>query len=406
MNTAPIFIVGVPRSGTTLLAALLAAHSRMSCGPETHFFRYLAKVDPDSLCDKDTWPGPALDFLYSVTYPSFSESDRKNLVEKYEVEKEHVEEYLTAREPRIANILSSVTEPYMRAMAKVRWVEKTPDHIKHVDLIRKYYPESPIIRIQRDPRDVAVSLTKVPWGAPTFPEALLFWKDFVEAREEFFSTDGKCYTLRYEDLISSPVEELQKLCQFIGEDFEETMLDTSFTGKQVNTQNVPWKEMASRPIDASRLSIWRNELTSQENQFAEAFLGDHLEKYGYPREESFNQLGEISPTFLLAVKYAHALERVTSKGVRFWKKDQAEKPAVTVYLGDPGDDQWLGYRKSERIVNVLSFLARMVKSWLTDHPVFWVSETSEDKWSGYFDYLIRRLLVTHKVTLDEAGQRS
>jgi hypothetical protein len=325
-------------------------------------------------------------------------------VDKYEVERQQVEEYLTAREPLISNILSSVTEQYMRTMAKVRWVEKTPDHIKHVDLIRKYFPESPIIRIQRDPRDVAVSLTKVPWGAPTFPEALLFWKDFVEASGDFFSTDGNCYTLRYEDLISSPVEELQKLCQFIGEDFERTMLDTSLTGKQVNTQNVPWKDMASRPIDASRISIWRNELTRKENQLAEAFLGDHLERYGYPREESFHELGEISPRFLLVTKYASALEAVTSKGIRFWKKDKAEKPAVIVFLGDPGDDQWLGNKKLERFVNALSLLARMVKSCLTNHSVFWVSESSEDKWSGYFDYLIRKLLVPHKLTLDEAAQ--
>jgi hypothetical protein len=406
MNQAPIFIVGVPRSGTTLLAAMLAAHSRMSCGPETHFFRYLSKIDPGSLCDKETWPGPAIDFLYSVTYPSFSESERKNLVDKYEVERQQVEEYLTAREPLISNILSSVTEQYMRTMAKVRWVEKTPDHIKHVDLIRKYFPESPIIRIQRDPRDVAVSLTKVPWGAPSFPRALLFWKKFVEASEKFFCTDRNSYTLRYEDLISSPVKELQRLCQFIGEDFEETMLDTSFTGKQVNTQNVPWKEKASQPIDVSRISIWRNVLTNQENQFAEAFIGDHLEKYGYPRQESFRQLGEIYPKFLLVAKYATALEVVTSKGIRFWKKDQAEKPAVTIYLGDPGDDQWLGDKKSERIANLLSLSARMVKSWLTDHTVFWVSETSEDKWSGYFDYLIRRLLMPYKVSLDEAAQRT
>ena len=65
-SNAPIFVVGVPRSGTTLLAAMLAAHGSLSCGTETRFFHFLSQTDAEKLIKAENWPDSATDFLFKL----------------------------------------------------------------------------------------------------------------------------------------------------------------------------------------------------------------------------------------------------------------------------------------------------------------------------------------------------
>lgn len=392
----PIFVVGAPRSGTTLLTAMLAAHSTLSCGPETHFFRKLASVDADILCAPETWPAPATDFICSIRHSGYAGYASKTLLDKYGLSRAEIEAYLVNREPSIAAVLASVTAQYMDRMRKRRWVEKTPDHLTFAPLIRQYFPQSPIIRIVRDPRDVALSLTKVSWGAQSFLEALLFWKKLDDRSYTFFADDKNTYTLRFEDLITSAVEEMEALCRFADLAFEPAMLDTTRTGKQVNSRNVSWKEKASQPLDSSRIAVWRNELTAEQNQLAEAMLGDRLAAYRYPGEASFDRLGEIIPGMDLAFKYERALTSVTAEGVRFWKVDANEEPSATVYLGDPSNNRWLRDNRSEKLTGTLSISANIIKTSLTNKSVYWIPESNERGWSGYSAFLLKTLLAPHK----------
>ncbi|HSF82164.1 MAG TPA: sulfotransferase [Anaerolineales bacterium] len=390
MNESPVFIVGIQRSGTTLLAAILAAHSRMSCGPETHFFRQLAKIDPELLVKPDTWPQAAVDFIGSITHNSFSDRETVTLLEKYRIDKNQVNGYLSARRPSISAVLGSVTEQHMTLLGKRRWVEKTPDHIKYLDLIRKYFPDSLIIRIVRDPRDVALSLLKVPWGARTHLEAYIYWKNLDDASQEFFAKDKDTYTLRFEDLVTSPEQSIQELCDRLGVAFELGMLDTSQTGKMINRRNVPWKDSVSQPIDSKRVSVWRTELTEEQNKLAEAILGDRMETYGYPRECKLDQLGEIYPAPLLTSKCTGLEEVVKSGGVRFWRTHPGEKAKVMVYLGDPGSKEWND--KMSRWAFIFRIMIGVMKSKFSKGSMFWLADPDARRWSGYSAFLIKSML--------------
>jgi hypothetical protein len=396
MTQAPIFIVGIPRSGTTLLAAMLAAHSRMSCGPETHFFRRLEKVDPDDLTRAAEWPRAAVDFICSITHTSFSSEERLRLINKYQIEKSQIESYLSSKEPSIPTILSSITEQFMVRMGKTRWVEKTPDHIEHLSLMRKYFPDSPIIRIMRDPRDVALSLRRVPWGAMSSIEAFLYWKDLDQKSDSFFASDSLGYTLRFEDLICTPEEEMKRLCQFIGEEYEPGMLDTSTTGKMLNSRNVPWKDKVSQPIDSDRISLWKREFTPQENRLAESILGDRISAFEYPRDEQFDLLGEVYPGSRLAVKYPDVFWMVSGRGVRFWKLTPNEKPSVRVYLGDPALDQWQSVDKA----GPLPVIFDIINSILSRKAIYWASSADERSWNGAWAYLVKWLLNPFRAQLN------
>ncbi|GIV76494.1 MAG: hypothetical protein KatS3mg050_0888 [Litorilinea sp.] len=405
MNQPPIFVVGVPRSGTTLLAAMLAAHSRLSCGPETHFFRRLQEVDARALLEDPRWPQEAARFICDISHSTYaadaasSTSDgRTRLIDKYGLEEAAIADFLQGQPPSLAAMLASVTEQYMHRQGKVRWAEKTPDHLALVHLIRRLFPASPIVRIVRDPRDVAISLGRVPWGAQTLLEALFFWRRLDDASSAFFVADPNSYTLRYEDLITEPRQELQKLCRFLGEPYEEGMLDTSRTGRRINARQVPWKDKVSQPIDSSRVGLWRGALTPAENRLAEAILGDRLARYGYPQEVHFNRLGELFPDEVAAGRFQDAFTVLAGEGIRFWKAHPDERPAVKIYLGNPGDAEWLGDHRLGRGLRALSIAAGVVRNLARPMALYWVPGQGQVQWPGYAAYLLQRLLTPYRVS--------
>ncbi len=397
MSNEPIFIVGAPRSGTTLLAAVLAAHSRLSCGPETHFFRRLAGVDAAQLVADEGWPETAVAFITAITHSGFTGHESKRLLEKYQLDPVALQAYLQAQPPSIPAILGSVTEQYMQRQGKQRWAEKTPDHLLYLPLIRQHFPNSPIVRIMRDPRDVALSLTKVPWGAKSFLEALLFWRQWDVASESFFHHDRLSYTLYFEALMAAPQDEVQKLCAFIGEPYEETMLDTSRTARDVNSRNVPWKANVSQPFDPSRAGAWRTGLTAVQVQLAEALLGDRLAAYGYPVESTFSALAEVYPSLDLATRYEAGLEQVAARGVRFWSVGAGEPAAAHVYLGDPAYDGWLGQDRLVQLQATARLASNILKGTWSRAPIFWLQDRAGENWSGYGAFILRRLLNPYLV---------
>ena len=390
----PIFIVGVPRSGTTLLAAMLSGHSNLSCGPETGFFRKLAAINSDDLIKPDTWPAAAVDFIAGIKHSGFTGYEEKRLLEKYQLEPKQIQAFLAQKSPSISAALASVSEQYMTAIGKKRWVEKTPDHIQYLASLRKYFPVSPILHIVRDPRDVALSLTTVPWGAQSYFEALLFWKKLEADGSRFLATDNLNYQLRFEDLLLSPQETLIKVCNFIDETFEDKMLDTSVTGKNVNSRQVPWKAKASQPIDPSRIAVWRNATSASDNKVAEALLGDKLSHYGYPKVESFQHSAEVFPGLNLAIKYQKPFSALTNEqSINYWS--DAEKQA-TVYLGDPAADRWFGGHFAEKLGRWWQLLTKIIRD-TQSKPVYWILGEEETRWTGATAGILKLFLKPYRV---------
>jgi hypothetical protein len=389
MTAAPVFIVGVQRSGTTLLSAMLAAHSRLSCGPETHFFRRLAETDAARLCDPATWPAPAAEFVWGITHTGVEPGTRKALLDKYRLSRESVSEYLRGQAPSVEAILRSVTEQYMRAKGKARWVEKTPDHILYAADIRRHFPDAPIVHLVRDPRDVALSLMNVPWGVTSLVEGLLYWERLESAGREFVASDRMCLTIRFEDLVSQPEATLTRLCAFIGEAFEPGMLDTSTTGGEINARNAPWKKKVSEGVDASRGAAWKTTLSRRDNGFAEALLGDRIEALGYARLESFDRAADLRPGVAAAVRHPEALASLAERGIRFWRARASETPQAVVYLGDPGTADW-----SVASGTVIADVARAASS---RHELHWVPDGDSGTWTGYTAFLLKKCLTPYRL---------
>lgn len=388
---SPIFVVGAPRSGTTLLAAMLAAHPRLSCGRETHFYIALAKYDsPERLIASETWPHEAMAFLDGLR------PEGVPICEQYGLCTSEIEHRLGGQAPSIRAILECLTSYHCTATGKERWIEKTPDHLAHVHEIRKHFPESPIVLIVRDPRDVALSLVKMPWQrAPrTFAEGLWRWKRHHDASGAFFRTDPNTHCLRYDDLVLSPETELRKLCGFLGEEFDAQMLDTSRSSRHfLSSTNSTWHRHLGKPLQRDRLDVWKRELSPEWNWFAEALVGDYLGRWRYERRECLDRYARVHPSLECVVKNADALtEREDVRRLRFWKQRARERVAARVCIGSPENGNWLGSGKWQRRARSAQYAAVIMCAKLNRRQVVWVSRHKVGRRTSKCGRLVARLL--------------
>ena len=192
----PLFIIGVGRSGTSLLQSMLNAHSEITFLPETHFFRnYVAypnvrrrmeALETDALShvlDQDS------DFLRAGIPPgeliAFSEADSPDMVELYDI---LLQRYM---ENEGGNIVG----------------DKDPRNIDHLRAMHSVYPKARVIHIIRDPRDVVLSRMKAAWSAhrPYWLHLLIYRAQLGEGRRLGKRLFGASYLeIQYEHLLRFP----------------------------------------------------------------------------------------------------------------------------------------------------------------------------------------------------------
>ena len=204
-NLPPVFIVGLPRSGTTLLAAMLSAGSEIDCGPETHFFTKLTPKLTKKLTSKQHWPKHAIDYVLDL------QLNGQGVCQLFGLDKKEVERFLSRQAPSLASIIKSLTVQHARNNGKTRWLEKTPNHLLHLDIIRKTFPDAVIIRIIRDPRACALSMQNLPWASPSPLANILQCSNWLDQSSSFFTGDPRSLTIRYEDLLANPAKQSKRL---------------------------------------------------------------------------------------------------------------------------------------------------------------------------------------------------
>lgn len=391
----PIFIVGVPRSGTTLLAAMLSSHSRMSCGPESHFFDFLSPSQETDLSRSRGWPDVALEYATSIHHVGCPAH------ENYNITKQELAQYLHTAAPSVRSAAAAMPELYMRRMGKFRWVEKTPDHLPEVMRIRRHFPDAPIIRIVRDPRDVALSLLNVPWGPSTLVDALTLWLHYDLSSHRFFESDPLSITVRYEDLVASPEAELRRLCVFLRETYEPTMLDTTTASAHVNRTGEPWKSRIAKPADCSRVEAWRRELSEDDRRATEAYLGDRILAYGYPCTSTFSNSVAVLPQRSIIARYPNVLTALAQRGIKLWRSSHECTALFFLYLGWPDDAEWLRGGRVERALETIRIVVQVLESRLSRKRLVWLREPLSDSHPGYCTRLLSGVLPKKSIMPEE-----
>jgi hypothetical protein len=299
-NTRPVFVVGCPRSGTTLLQHMILSAGDFAFYPsESDTFAYLGARFPRLTSLKER--KKALEF--------FLQTER---FAGLGLERSDIEPRILKECRNIGDFLRILMEEMCRKQGVHRWVEKTPDHALYMSQIKRSIPESLIVHIIRDGRDVALSLAK--YGVRRFlwqgeSELLSFgalWKWMVrKARAAGRELGQDYYELHYEDLVAKPQETLAQLGEFIGHDLDYDRILKVGIGSVTR----PYTSFpnAATGGDFNPVGRWKKQFSPEELARFEALDGDCLEEFGYPLSTPPRQRRRKLSTAALEVFYVSQL---------------------------------------------------------------------------------------------------
>ncbi len=274
-HTAPVFIVGSPRSGTTWLY-----HMLLSAG---NFAVYRAEASVFNLLGPrfgDLAEPRHRAALLDAWLPSefFRRSGLDPVTFRAKVEAQ-------CRTP--GDLLSLLMRSIAEQQSVSRWAECTPENILYVKEIKKSIPDALFVHVVRDGRDVARSLAAQGWIGPRQPGqeatrlvyAGLYWEWMVSrGRRDLEELIGERYEVRYEELVRSPAETLLALADFLDHDLDyERILETGIgTVKRPNTSFPDSGDRTFNPVGR-----WKADVSEQTLARLEAAIGGLLEELGY-----------------------------------------------------------------------------------------------------------------------------
>lgn len=277
------FIVGVGRSGTTLLRLMLDAHPELAIPSETHFLVDVVQ-NHDGL-DRDRFVRALTE---AVTWPNMA------------VEKGALTDALDQLQPfNVPDGIRVFYRLYAGLFDKGRWGDKTPPYRACMLDIERLLPEAHFIHVIRDGRDAALSYQGLWFGPGDDVEAQArFWVEQISgARKQ--STALQHYTeVRYEHLVNEPEMTLRRICEYLALPFHPMMLQYhQFASARMAEVAQPFGPSGAAPVDIGRfLSIhdrvktppdpqrvgrWRTEMPEAQQQRFEAIAGPLLVELGY-----------------------------------------------------------------------------------------------------------------------------
>jgi Sulfotransferase family len=306
---APTFIVGVPRSGTTLLVTLLGEHPLLSALYETKFLRNLLMH-----CEKACWflgdsisrkvvsyagethvarrfrsecekfRRKVFSFDEWTTDPATGKQTNRDFPsgicyrrEEFEGETDRWLKTLQAG-PLTEEDVYRLAREYLNRLfsfhcgrtEKPYWINKTPGLLRHVCRIPKLFPNARVIHIIRDGRDVACSNLNLPWGPTTVPEAAARWRSLLTLGRNGVDPRVLRYLeIRYENLIRDPANTLAEILAFL------------------DLEGNPERLFSLHTIHNTSTGVWKTKLDVKERKAFQRKAGDMLIALGYEKDQSW-----------------------------------------------------------------------------------------------------------------------
>lgn len=269
-GSAPIFIVGTQRSGSTLLRLILNAHSEIAIPEEARFLTPLLNKKNIEKPIK----GHALSRL--VKYLRANEQFR---LWNYDAAP-FLNELAVRDSAMLAEVIDNMFSSFAQSEGKPLWGDKSL-FFGSVQLLHKLFPGARFIHIVRDGRDVFDSWRKMD-ASKSHPTVMaLDWRYKLRSIERSLAKlpPDRTLTLRYEDLVASPDTVVRSICSFLGIAFEPTMLEFHKTsGKYIGEHH---SRLIFGAIDSSNIAKWRKHLSSDDARLYELMAANHLRHYGY-----------------------------------------------------------------------------------------------------------------------------
>lgn len=275
----PVFLIGSPRSGTTLLHQMFDHHPAFALPFESKYI-----------------------VVFHNNLHEFGDlndvKNRESLIVSIEkfmrnawLERDHDEwmpgliaaapELAREAPPSYAGVMETIYRYFSCQRGRERWGDKMATFRRCMPTIVDLFPDAKIVHIIRDGRDVASSILPLSFGPNTAYVAAKKWRNFIEHGLDFAARHPRqVYTVRYEDLIDDPEKYLREICDFVDEPFHEDMLQFHKSG----TKRVPRKEIhgqLTKPVNKERAARWKRDLSPGQVRVFEAVAGPLLDRLNY-----------------------------------------------------------------------------------------------------------------------------
>jgi hypothetical protein len=272
-SKAPVFVLGCPRSGTTLLY-----HMLLSAG---NFAVYRAESQVFNLLEPRFGRlSRAANRRRLLAAWQDTELFRRTGLDGNDISKEVMTNCQDG-----GDFLRIVMEAMARRQGVQRWADCTPEHLLYLGRIKKTIPDALIVHIIRDGRDVALSLEKQQWIRPfawdrlrTLEVAALYWEWIVQKGRKDGRTLGPDYIeVRFEDLVLDPRKVLQSLSGFIGQELDYDRI----VSVGIGSVSQPNSSFQMKQGEFSPVCRWKTSLSAVQLEQLETLLGGTLRELGY-----------------------------------------------------------------------------------------------------------------------------
>lgn len=289
----PIFVVGSPRSGTTLLRFMLSSHPRIHIPSETGFVPSLRQN-----AGTDLSPSEMLAILKRIGCLNREWARIVDDVPAF---------YESLPEPRLDHVLDALYRIRCEPFGAARWGDKTPNYVLHIPTLAEIFPTAQFVHLIRDGRDATLSAQKKWGGRAWYMDSHYLLRNWVRCVERG-RADGhalgptRYLEVRYETLVEQPAIVIERLCAFLGEELHPDMLEhTRLAQKQIRPGGhvEVWE-----PVSKASVGRWRVQMSPFDRKLADRVAGPALSSLDYELAD----LGpldarEASRLALLSAKY-------------------------------------------------------------------------------------------------------
>ena len=266
----PVIVLGVRRSGTTLLRVMLDRNPELAVPDESYFVPQLARrhrgvVDPDAFLD---------------------DLRRLPTLAEWGLEPDAVAARLRPGMPA-GEAIAAVFATYAAERGKPRWGDKTPLYMQHLPVLERLFPDARYVHLIRDGRDAALSFLSVPaglmtegWGHPRDARGFACqWATEVVAARVLGARVGpsRYLELRYEALVADTEAALRAICAYADLVYDPGMLD--YVGRTDSARKAHQQRLNEPPRAGVR--AWRTEMSDDDRRRFEEVAGALLDELGY-----------------------------------------------------------------------------------------------------------------------------
>jgi len=279
-RTDLVFIVGVGRSGTTLLMTMLNAHPDIVFPPEFMFLKHY-------ICNLPLHKKMFKNVISALREKLSKDSEIKRLgVNIEKILQRNIEKY---GHFTMDDLFLDILNSYIKKNGeKAKLVgTKYPRNIELLPEIKYLFPNAYIIHIIRDPRDTISSRLKCEWSknkpflyhCGVYNEILKLGS--FEGNKLF---ENRYHEIRYEDLLDNPELEMKKICKTLNIEYYSEMLDFQNSAKEiVQKDELSFKYNNLKPLIKTNKDKWKNTLDNSKVNFIENICSDIMKKYNYKR---------------------------------------------------------------------------------------------------------------------------